>query len=231
MRIAISIVVMLSITLHAGFFPVKRVTTVKRIEGGKLKLANPLPAVGMSGALIHNFKGVEALTGYIVQTSDKGDAIVVLDEVIDHEKLPGIKTNPQKGDKVIGGYLYENVMLLAPDAQNYMRIIEAYPHKTWFHPDLLAAFLSSEGEAVPTKALLKKFATAYQVGLFYIIKKDEAVLYDPISERVVARKPFKGAVKEAKFPFYMRFEKFRTGIFSDTSEEKDDYYNVMERFQ
>jgi hypothetical protein len=184
----------------------------------------------MSGAVIHDFKGIAAMTGYVVQTDKNGEAKLIVKEVLAHDKLPRIKTPPQKGDKVIGGYLYDNVMVLAPDAKTYDRIVSSY-RKTWFHPDLLAAFLSSEGEAVPTKALLRKFALMYQIGLFVIVKKNEAVLYDPVSQNVIARKPFNGTVKQAKFPFYMRLEKFKTGIFSDTSEEKGDYYNVTERFQ
>lgn len=216
---------------YAGFFPVTATAVVTEAEGNRITLSRSLGTPGVSGALIHSFRGIDAMTGYVVQTDTPKKAERIALRVIAHDKLPGIKTPPQKGDKIIGGYLYRNVMALAPDMATYRRIVDAYPSKTWFHPDLLAAFLSSKGEATPTPALLREFALTYQIGLFYIVKKDEAVLYDPVSQRVIARKPAKSTAKSAKFPFFMRFEKFRTGIFSDSSEAGGNYYDVMEQFQ
>jgi len=231
MRVFIFVFMLGTVSLFAGFFPKSVTTSVASVDGETIYLKRSLGREGMSGALIHNFRDIEAMTGYLMQTGKPNEAKLVLKNVIKHDKLPSIKTPPQKGDKVIGGYLYGNVMAIAPDMTTYDNIVKAYPSKTWFHPDLLAVFLSSEGEAVPTPELLETFATEYQIGLFYIVKKDEAVLYDPISRHVVARKPFRGTVKNAKFPFFMRFDKFRTGIFSDTSEEDGNYYEVVEQFK
>ena len=216
--------------LWAGFFPPSVTTSIASVGDGTFRLQRALPHKGMSGAVIHDFNGMPALIGYAMQTdgnrAEPLDATIVTDE-----RLPGIKTAPKAGDKVLGGYLYDNVMALVPDARTYANVTESYPSKTWFHPDLLAAFLSQEGEAVPTPELLQRFALHYQIGLFYIVKRHETVLYDPISRHVIARQAKESHAKAPKFPFFMRLEKFRTGLFSDSGEEDGNYYHVMEHFQ
>ena len=154
--------------------------------------------------------------------------MLIRGKITPHEALPDIKTSPFEGDKVIGGYLYGNVMVLAPDETTYKKIVSRY-RKTWFHPDLLAAYLSQEGDAYPTRKTLKAFAKQYQIGLFYIVRRNDAVLYDPISERIVAKKPFRNPPEKTRYPFYMRLKKIEAGLFGD--EGDGDYYRLMEQFQ
>jgi len=226
-KIALSVLVAM-VPLVAGFFPPTVHTTISAANGTDIRLSKPFPVTGMSGVVVHNFANeLEAITGYIAQTSKEGSAQLLTKEIIHHDELPTIKTPIHKGDKVIGGYLYDTVLLIAPDAQTYAKITSA-TRKRWIHPDLLAAFLSRQGDAYPTKENLAVFAKQYQVGLIYIVKRNSAVLLDPISGQVVAQKAFKPVGTKAKYPFFMRFDSFRTGMFSDSGE--GDYYQLTEQF-
>jgi len=218
----------LPLVLAAGFFPPTVQTSVSTANGSDIQLKRPFPVTGMSGIVIHHFGDtINAITGYIAQTSKTGEARLIAKEIIHHEELPTIKTAVQKGDNVIGGYLYDNVLLLAPDANTYDRIT-SHTKKKWIHPDLFAVFLSKEGERIPTKENLAKFAKAYQIGLIYIVKRNSAILFDPVSGETVAQKQITGTPQKGDFPFFMRLGKFRTGIFSDSGD--GDYYKTMERF-
>jgi hypothetical protein len=224
----IALIVLTALPLFAGFFPPTVHTSVAASNGTAIKLSKPFPANGMSGVVIHNFGNqLEAITGYISQLSADGSSQLITKEIIHHEELPTIKTPVVKGDKVIGGYLYDNVTLLAPDADTYAKITKA-TNKKWLHPDLLASYLSELGEAYPTKENLALFAKQYQVGLIYIIKKNSAVLLDPISGQIVGKKAYNGTVKKAQSPFFMRFSEIKSGWFSD--EAPADYYKIMEQF-
>jgi len=225
----IFLIALISLPLFAGFFPKTVQTRIISSDGTTFKLAKPLPATGMSGVVIHKFGNqLEAITGYIVQTSADGTGKLIEKEIIHHDELPTIKTPITKGDKVIGGYLYNTMLLLAPDSMSYTNIVEKYPQKKWIHPDLLATFLSTEGEGFPTRENLAKFAKAYQVGLVYIVKRNSAVLLDPISGQIVGKKSFSKAPKKAQYPFFMRFDSIKTGLFSDSGN--GDYYKTMEQF-
>jgi len=223
----IALISLLALPLFAGFFPSTVQTSVSAVGEKSISLSSALPVNGMSGVVIHNYGNeLEAIISYITQTSSEGNAKLLETDIIHHDELPTIKTAVASGDKVIGGYLYSNVLLLAPDADTYAKITASH-NKKWIHPDLYALFLSEEGEATPSRENLAAFAKAYQVGLIYIVKNGLAVLLDPISGKIVGQKTMTGLPAKAQFPFYMRFDEIQTGWFSTSG--KGDYYKTMEK--
>jgi len=224
----IALLFLLSLPLFAGFFPSSVHTSIKSVEGKSIKLSSPLKINGMSGVVIHAYEnGLTAITSRIAQTSADGSATLIDADIVPHDELPTIKTPVRKGDKVIGGYLYNNVLLLAPDADTYARIVKAN-HKTWIHPDTYALYLAVEGDGKPTHENLAGFAKKYQIGLVYIVRKNTAILLDPISGKIVSQKSMSNLPAEGQFPFYMRYGKLESGWFG--SEAKGNYYNVMGAF-
>ena len=218
----IALLALLSLPLLAGFFPKPVQTSVQSVNGENITLKSGFPLEGMSGVVIHNYgNDLTAMTHRITQTS-KGKAKLIPSDVLHHDELPTIKTPAAVGDKVIGGYLYNNVLLLAPDADTYARITAQHPDKTWIHPDLFALYLAVHDDLLVTKGNLANFAKKYQVGLIYIVRLDSAILLDPISGKTVAKKAMKNLPNKGQFPFYMRFDKLNTGWFS--SDFKGDYY-------
>jgi hypothetical protein len=222
----IAFMVLAALPLFAGFFPPTVQTSISNVAGKNVSLRSALPVPGMSGIVIHNYgNNLQAITRTLMQTSP-GKAKLLENDTIIHDELPTIKTAVRAGDKVIGGYLYNNVLLLAPDANTYARVTSS-ANKQWVHPDLYALFLSQEGEASPSRENLAVFAKKYQVGLIYIIKKNSAVLLDPISGQIVSKKSVSGMPSKAQYPFYMRFDEIKTGWFSKGSK-KGSYYNMVE---
>ncbi len=210
--------------LLAGFFPPTVHTTVKAVDGNRLTLARPLPVNGMSGIVIHDFgKGLQAITALLTQTAP-GQASFHKGDLLLHKGLPTPRSVAAPGDKVIGGYLYNNVLVLAPNAETYAKITRA-GGRFWIHPDLYAAFLAREGDSTPDPDNLAKFAREAQVGLVYVVKKGEAILFDPISGRVVGRKAFQPVGTDTKYPFYNRFSKISGGLFGGSGE--GDYYQSV----
>jgi hypothetical protein len=222
----IALIALTALPLFAGFFPSTVHTSVSSVSGKNISLRSSLPITGMSGVVIHNYgNDLKAITSTLMQTSP-GKATLLVNDTIIHDTLPTIKTAVRAGDKVIGGYLYNNVLLLAPDANTYARVTSS-TNKTWIHPDLYALFLSQEGEGTPSRENLAIFAKKYQIGLIYIIKKASAVLLDPISGKIVGKKGMSGMPSKAQYPFYMRFDEIKTGWFSK-SAVSGNYYNMVE---
>lgn len=224
MRI-IALFALFTLPILAGFFPKSVHTSIQSVEGQYITLKSAFPIQGMSGVVIHNYgNDLTAITHRITQTSKK-KAKLLSSDVLHHDKLPTIKTSAKAGDKVVAGYLYDNVLLLAPDADTYAKVTGQYRDKTWIHPDTYALYLAVHDELLVTKENLASFAKKYQVGLIYIVRKDSAILLDPVSGKTVAKKVMKGLPSEGKFPFYMRFDKLDTGWFG--SDVKGNYYNSV----
>ncbi len=225
----IALFALITVPLFAGFFPQTVHTSVKSVKGTSITLNSKFPLTGMSGVIIHNYgNDLTAITSRITQTSSKGQAVLLDADVIDHDALPSINTSVSPKDKVIGGYLYNNVLLLAPDADTYAKVTTASKQKKWIHPDLFAVYLSAVGDDTPTKENLASFAKKFQIGLIYIVRKDTAVLLDPISGKIVGQKNMAGLPQKGQFPFYMRLKAIESGWFGGSSDTKGNYYNMMQ---
>jgi len=222
----IALMILTALPLFAGFFPSTVHTSISSVGNNTVSLRSALPVNGMSAVVVHNYgNSLKAITSYITQTSSNGKAKLINNDIIHHDELPTIKTAVAAGDKVIGGYLYNTVLLLAPNADTYAKITSSY-HKLWIHPDQFALFLSKEGDTHPTKANLAAFAKEYQIGLVYIVRNGSAVLLDPISGQVVGKKAMNNLPSKAQYPFYMRFDEIQTGWFSKSAT--GNYYQMME---
>jgi len=228
MRVILSILSLAITFLMADFYPATVQSSIAGVKNGSLLLSGGFPAKGMSGVIIHNYgENLQAITSYLRYNGGKS-ATIIKNEPIQHEELPAVKPKVRLHDKVIGGYLYSNILLLAPDANTYARIT-ASANKNWIHPDLFAMFLSREGDQYPTKDNLEKFANEYQVGLIYIVQRNKAVLYDPISRRYVSQKTISGLPAKGQIPFYMRLGKIKVGWFS--KKAKGSYYQLMKNIR
>jgi len=222
----IALMALTSLPLFAGFFPSTVQTSISFVEKNNVSIKKALPVNGMSGIVIHNYgNSLEAITSYLTQTSSEGNAKLIGKDILQHDKLPTISTAVTVGDRVIGGYLYNNILLLAPDANTYAKITSTHSKK-WIHPDLFALFLAQEGDAHPTRANLATFAKEYQVGLIYIVRNGSAVLLDPISGQIVGKKAISNLPAQGRYPFFMRFEKIEAGWFSKNAT--GNYYQAME---
>ena len=222
----LALLALLSLPIFAGFFPDKVHTSVASVDGG-VKIKKALPLNGMSGIVVHNYGNeAQAITSYIIQTNNNGTVTPMKRNAIYHPELPTINTPIKVGDKVIGGFMYQNVLLLAPDATTYARITEKY-NKNWIHPDLFALFLAVEGDDVPTRENLSTFARQHQVGLVMIIKKSQAVLLDPISGQIINQMSMSNMPANAQFPFFSRFDEIDSGWFS--KKATGNFYDLMEK--
>jgi hypothetical protein len=224
----LALLTLLLLPLFGGFFPNTVQTTVKSVSENQITMRHSFPVNGMSGVIVHRYKnGQKAITKAVVQTA-KSTLQSLTNPIVLHENMPTIKTAVTPGDKVIGGYLYHNVLLLAPDTKTYSKITRQY-HKHWIHPDLYATYLAKHGEDIPTKENLAAFARQYHVGLIYIVGSENSRLLDPISGKIVSNKRAETNLpEEPKFPFYSRFEKLSSGFFST---DTGDYYKTMDSIE
>ncbi len=222
----IALMAFTSLPLFAGFFPSTVQTSISSVQQNNITIKKALPVNGMSGIVIHDYgNSLEAITTYLTQTSSDGKGKLIAKDILLHDKLPTINTKISVGDKVIGGYLYNNILLLAPDANTYAKITSAHSKK-WIHPDIFALFLAQEGDAHPSRENLAIFAKQYQVGLIYIVRNGSAVLLDPISGQIVGKKAMSNLPAQGNYPFHMRFEKIDAGFFS--GDNAGNYYQIME---
>lgn len=217
-----------TLMLMAGQLPKKIVTTIYSIErDGRVILSGNIPR-GRSGIVVHSYgNGLFAITHTAISLGGNR-AIIDNYKTLKHKDLPTIKTAIQKGDKVIFGNLYSNVLLIAPDEQSYSTITKSI-NRVWIHPDMYAYYLIKNNESRVTLKNLKKFAIENQVGLVVIVAKDGIRVLDPISGVYLRKLPLNINISKAQSPFYARFEQIDTDIFSQADKKEfPAYYKGVE---
>jgi hypothetical protein len=217
-----------TLMLMAGQLPKKIVTTIYSIErDGRVILSGNIPR-GRSGIVVHSYgNGLFAITHTAISLGGNR-AIIDNYKTLKHKDLPTIKTAIQKGDKVIFGNLYNNVLLIAPDEQSYGTITKSI-NRVWIHPDMYAYYLIKNNESRVTLKNLKKFAIENQVGLVVIVAKDGIRVLDPISGVYLRKLPLNINISKAQSPFYARFEQIDTDIFSQADKKEfPAYYKGVE---
>ncbi|SFV71344.1 hypothetical protein MNB_SV-13-1816 [hydrothermal vent metagenome] len=204
-------------------------TTIQATQqNGTVQLSKNIQK-GMSGIVVHDYgNGLSAIT-YTVVSQGGGQATLEPYTILSHGKLPSIKTVAQKGDRVIFGNFYNNVLLIAPNGQSYSKITKSIK-KSWIHPDIYAMYLISTDAIHISLENLKEFARKNQVGLVLIATQDSLLTLDPISGVFLSKTPLSLKVDKAQSPFYARFEQINTNIFSsEDTKEFPEYYKGIER--
>lgn len=203
-------------------------TNIQAINRGTVQLSTTVQK-GVSGIVVHDYgNGLSAITHTII-SQGAGKATLKPYSVLSHGKLPSIKTVAKKGDKVVFGNFYNNVLLIAPNGRSYREITKSIK-KSWVHPDTYAMHLISNDEIHITLDNIKKFSQRNQVGLVLIASKNTLVTLDPISGTVLSNKPLSLKNSQAQSPFYARFEQISTNIFSSEDTKKfEEYYKGIER--
>jgi hypothetical protein len=194
----------LTATIYANMLPQKSYSTITAINGNSVTLSSPIGLNGESAIVVRSLANGDFATAYIMQTSNNKARLIDSDPTSGN-KLATIKPILKVGDKVIGGFLYDKVIILAPNKESLSQIEATYGIKS-IDPDTFAAYLAANGSSYPSASSYKKFAKLAAVGLFIIAKANSLEIYDPISQRVISKAPFTPSGNKKIKPFYNTFK-------------------------
>jgi len=204
-------------------------STIQSInKNGKTATISSNVSRGISGIVIHGYgNGLRAITHTVI--GQNGSEVKIESyTALAHDNLPSIKSAVQKGDKVIFGNFYNNLMLIAPNEQSYNKITKNMD-KNWVHPDLFAMYLISNKENEISFDNIKKFSLENQIGLVLIVGKDKLRVLDPISQSYLSEEHFSASSKKILSPFYARFGQISNNFFgSESKKEFPKYYEGVE---
>jgi len=224
MKKLLFLLLLLNYSLFADALPNRTTTTITSVDANNVQIANSVPQ-GTSGIVIHNYgNNLSAITHIIVMTEEKQATVYPYKDLGD-TNLPNIKNSVIKGDKVIFGNFYNNLLLIAPNEEAYRKTTKKL-QRNFIHPDIYAMDLILNGENQITFKNLKAFAQKNQIGLVLIATKENIMVLDPISSKYLATLPLiKTLNTTAISPFYARFEQISNGFFGTESNQKFlEYY-------
>jgi len=204
-------------------------TTVQKIQTDEQIVLNQEVAKGMSGVIVHNYgNNLEAITHSIVSTGGK-NAKISETKIVVNSKLPDIQTSIKEGDRVIMGQFYNNMLIIAPNAQIY-NFLTTNTQKRYAHPDEYAVYLMSSGDKPMSLESFKNFAQTNSVGLIGIVTSNAFITLDGLSGEILSKQELKDSPKESMNPFYVRFDVNNKEIFGKNLKE-NDYYSLVKAFE
>ncbi len=124
--------------------------------------------------------------------------------VMKQRHLPTPRMEPKKGYLAIFREFNHQAFLIAPDAQLYTQIKDAYKEIEFVNSDLLVAFLSGFNPSVHS---LRKACDLYSAGLLFIVSTERLNILDCQSFAVLESKHLDtSTATRSSTPFYSRVE-------------------------
>ena len=202
MRFA-TIFILTILTINANLIPQKSYGSVEEVTSSNIKVSNLIAKDGMSAAVVRSFpNGKELIVSYIMK---KGSRVVVIDkDPLDGRGLARPKALVKVGDKVISGFLYDKVMILANNKENFYNIQSQFGIDS-LNPDNFMAFLAAKGKSSYNYSDLREFGKLVGIGVFVVQKGNRLEVVDAISKKVINSANFNSSNKAKIKPFYNSF--------------------------
>jgi hypothetical protein len=182
--------------------------------------------IGSSGVVIHTFKsGVSTIVARADVTSKEGERATIKFEEFkqtEQEAFPKPGILPIIGDKVKLNYLYDRVLIVAPNYDVYKEVTEHFKDTQWIHPDIVAAYLAKEYRPNPDKEIFQKVCAINSASLIYFALSENGYFVDCNNFKTIkALKTEK--IKKAQVPFYTRITGIETTWVTWAGKEITDY--------
>ncbi len=180
-----SLILTLSLTLFLFSFtiPNRVYTTIASVNGSSVTLNEALPIKGMSALVVRSTNSGEYALVYIKSNGDNRATIIDSDPV-GGKNLAKLKPTPKVGDRVIGGFNYDKVLVLAPK-NRYNQIVSQLGVKV-IDPELYMAYRANGGSSS-----YKDFAKIAGVGLVIVANGNTIEIIDAISEETILKESIK----------------------------------------
>jgi len=204
MRKFLSVLAIFTLSVFANFIPSKVYTTVTGVNGDTITMQNSFALNGMSGLVTRQLPSGEYALLVVKQTAPN-KAVVIDKDPLGGKGLANIKPVAKVGDKVIGGFMYDKVMVLAPNRSSYQNIQNRFGLNSQ-NPDLFMSFLASKGKSSPSSSDYKEFAKLTHIGVFVIFKNGFITVYDPLSDTTIGKVMMDISNYNAMQPFYNTFK-------------------------
>jgi hypothetical protein len=165
-----------TVLLQATSIPSKTYTTVVGVKGKFVTLQDSL-GKNVGGIIVRRLSnGKNYITGYLKDLGNRRAQVVDRD-YIGGKDLARIRPVVKVGDDVIGGFLYQKVLILAPSKDVKKRVENQFRVKS-INPTYFDSYMQGKKA---TKRDYKNFAKMTGIGIILIVKGNSVNIYDPIS--------------------------------------------------
>lgn len=202
-------------------------TNILEINGATATVKNSDDIlIGSSGVVIHTFKsGVSTIVARADVISKEGEMATVRFKEFKQsaqEAFPKPGIIPTIGDHVKLNYLYNRVLIVAPNYDVYKEVTEQYKETQWIHPDIVAAYLAKEYRPNPDKEIFQKVCAINSASLIFFALSEDGYFVDCTNFKTLKTVKTEKTT-QVQLPFYTRITGIETTWLKWDGKDITDY--------
>lgn len=208
------------------FNPIK--TSVDEVgENAIFVKDNPQIQVGASAIIVKQIKNASSIISRAsVVGRERG--LIKLDlkpfTMLTQPALPELDVKVQAGDEVIVNFLYDRLLLIAPDEASYKAVERDLGELYIMHPDILSAYMVREFKLSPKKEDFSIVCSNNALGIVAFVLESKVVFLDCQDFTTLMEKPLNAQVVKPQLPFYSNIRSYKKNFFNFAEKRVADYY-------
>lgn len=187
--------------------------------------------VGASGVVVQQIKAATSIVSS-VRVVEKSGGLAKLQllpfTMLAQDALPELDVSVKNGDEVIVNFLYDRVLLIAPDKATYDAVKLGFAELSFTHPDIFGAFLVRDLSLSPKKRHFANFCSNNALGIVAFVLKNRLQIADCSSLSPLLSVKFNGESKNPQTPFYSNIKEYSKNFLNFTEKPIKNYYNYYE---
>lgn len=172
---------------------------------------------GQSGIVLHKYENGKKLivsSAYVTKSDAKQSSLKFIPFLgLKQNAIPTSSRKPQNGDQFILNYLYNESLLIAPNAESFRAVRKKFKNNNFPHSDLFATYLKVNYEPTPNKRDIQEYALSQDLRTIFFVIESYVYIVDTRTFAILGKKPVSYIPGKPKMPFYTRIEKIESSIF------------------
>ena len=102
--------------------------------------------------------------------------------------IPTTNRKVEDGDRFILNYLYDESLLIAPNAEAFRAVRKKFTNNTFPHSDIFGAYLKTNYQPTPSKELIQNYALSQNMGTIFFVIDSAVYIVDTQTFVILAKK-------------------------------------------
>lgn len=187
--------------------------------------------VGQSGIIEHKYDNGKTLiisSAYVQESSSSSSTLKFIPFVgLNQNAIPTSNRTPENGDRFMLNYLYDESLLIAPNAESFRNVRNKFQNNNFPHSDIFAAYLKVNTNPTPNKNEIQEYALSQNMGTIFIVIETNVYIVDSRTLTILGKRPVSYLPGNEAMPFYTRVEKIEESIID---QAKDGFFGFLNFF-
>ena len=189
---------------------------LNNVTGDKATIAIGNLKAGQSGIIQHKYDNGKTLivsAAFVENSTATSSTIKFIPFMgLKQNAIPTSSRKPQDGDRFVLNYLYNESLLIAPNAESFRAVRKKFTQNNFVHSDVFGAYLKAHYEPTPSKDLIQEYALSQNMGTIFVVLDSFVYVVDAQTFIILSKKPLSYIPGDEQMPLYTRVQNIEKSI-------------------